>query len=93
MLAEYYQRAYVISFRVCSICDHKNKSQPTEAEAVIDTDAPRMLRQSIKEPDKFIPTELQLFVEKRRAIVRTSNSGTVKCLVITKSLLCNNIEK
>ncbi|KAF6029922.1 PHF14 [Bugula neritina] len=51
---------------VCSICDHNNHLTPAVTEFPIDMEAPRSLRQSIKEPDKFVQPELKLFVEKFR---------------------------
>ncbi|XP_067929565.1 PHD finger protein 14-like [Watersipora subatra] len=49
---------------VCSTCHYKNHQVPAEETEEVDTDAPRRLRQVVREPDKFIQPELKLFVEK-----------------------------
>lgn len=51
---------------VCSICDHKNQQPVETSEDRVDTEAPRRLRQSIKEPEKFISPELQLYLERSK---------------------------
>ena len=53
---------------VCSICDHKNHQPAETSDDRVDTEAPRRLRQSIKEPEKFISPELQLFVERSKVL-------------------------
>lgn len=55
---------------MCSICDHKNSQSPVETDDKVNTEAPRRLRQCTKEPEKFLPPELQFYVDRMNVSVR-----------------------